>query len=184
MDWIAWSLLIVSSGFAASTLLLRPAKKPTKPRKLLTLASLLTAVAAALLGSIAATNENSGNIPLLLIIVVSVIFAITSGSAYTELIFHLAANQQAKSAEAQGEASPLRGGLWIGLLERAAIASTLWASWPEGVAVVLAIKGLGRFSELKNHRAAEQFILGTFSSALCACAAYGIGLLLSHGAAG
>ena len=76
------------------------------------------------------------------------------------------------------EASPLRGGMWIGLLERAAIAATLWASWPEGLAVVLAVKGLGRFSELKQHAAAEQFILGTFVSVLWACAAVGVGRLV------
>ena len=111
-------------------------------------------------------------------VLATVLFAISSGSPYTELVFHMAANYSARAEENTAESSPLRGGLWIGLLERGAIVSTLWASWPEGIAVVLAIKGLGRFSELKNHKSAEQFILGTFSSSLCACAAYGIGLLL------
>src|SRR5690606_40283153 len=66
-------------------------------------------------------------------------------------------------AKEESDPSPLRGGLWIGLLERTAIVASLWAGWPEGIAIVLAVKGLGRFSELKNHRAAEQFILGTRS---------------------
>ncbi|MCW4464873.1 hypothetical protein OK351_05050 [Glutamicibacter sp. MNS18] len=178
MDWIAWSLLLLSTAFAATTHLLRPAKKPTPARVLLTISSLGLAITAAVLASIAWHQGSGGNLPLVLVVIASVAFAVGSGSPYTELVFHLAANQQAKRATTPSAESPLRGGLWIGLLERTAIVSTLWASWPEGIAIVLAIKGLGRFSELKNHKAAEQFILGTFSSALCACAAYGIGLLL------
>ena len=72
----------------------------------------------------------------------------------------------------------LRGGTWIGLLERIAIAATLWAGWPEGLAVVLAVKGLGRYSELDKDGAAERFILGTFASVLWACACTGIGMLV------
>lgn len=183
MDWIAWSLLLMSSGLAAGTHLLRPAKKPSLARKVLTICSLVLAAGAALVASIGAHLGLNGNIPTVLVVIASVIFALASGSAYTELVFHLAANHQANKANQVTSASaesPLRGGLWIGLLERAAIVSTLWASWPEGMAIVLAIKGLGRFSELKNHKAAEQFILGTFASALCACAAYGLGLLLGN----
>jgi hypothetical protein len=71
----------------------------------------------------------------------------------------------------------LRGGAWIGVLERTAIAATLWAGWPEGLAVVLAVKGLGRYPELGKGGAAERFILGTFASVLWACACAGTGFL-------
>lgn len=77
----------------------------------------------------------------------------------------------------------LRGGTWIGLLERTAISATLLAGWPEGVAVVLAIKGLGRYPELRQEAseeragAAERFIVGTLASVLWASAAAGVGLL-------
>jgi hypothetical protein len=74
----------------------------------------------------------------------------------------------------------LRGGAWIGILERLAVFATLVARWPEGIAVVLAVKGLGRYPELRTgHRPglAERFIIGTLVSvlwaALCAYAATG-----------
>lgn len=74
------------------------------------------------------------------------------------------------------EAPVLRGGAWIGVLERVAISATLLAGWPEGMAVVLAVKGLGRYSELGSSAgAAERFILGTFASVLWAAAATGVG---------
>ncbi|WP_040339611.1 hypothetical protein [Candidatus Blastococcus massiliensis] len=73
----------------------------------------------------------------------------------------------------------LRGGAWIGVLERAAIAGTLLAGWPEGLAVVFAVKGLGRFSELRaSSAAAERFIVGTLASALWAAACAGVAVLL------
>lgn len=74
------------------------------------------------------------------------------------------------------EAPVLRGGAWIGFLERVAISGTLLAGWPEGMAVVLAVKGLGRYSELGSSAgAAERFILGTFASVLWAAAVTGVG---------
>ena len=61
------------------------------------------------------------------------------------------------------------------------------AGWPEGMAIVLAIKGLARYPELRSpdqpasvtpQAVAERFIIGTFTSVLWAvtCA----GFLLSH----
>lgn len=64
----------------------------------------------------------------------------------------------------------LRGGLWIGVLERTAITGSVMAGYPEAVAVILAIKGLGRYPELRaakaEHRAkaTERFIIGTLAS--------------------
>jgi hypothetical protein len=68
----------------------------------------------------------------------------------------------------------LRGGAWIGALERTAITATLLAGWPEGLAVVLAVKGLGRYPELRQPGAAERFIIGTFTSVLWAAACAGV----------
>jgi hypothetical protein len=74
----------------------------------------------------------------------------------------------------------LRGGAWIGALERIAVFAALVARWPEGIAIVLAVKGLGRYPELRagrNPGLAERFIIGTLVSvlwaALCAYAASG-----------
>lgn len=72
----------------------------------------------------------------------------------------------------------LRGGAWIGYLERAAVAATVLAGWPEGVALVLAVKGVGRYAELRETNAPEAFIIGTFASLLWAVAAAGTAHLL------
>lgn len=72
-----------------------------------------------------------------------------------------------------GVGEGLRGGAWIGALERLAIVGTLVAGWPEGMAVVLAIKALGRYPELRHGErpgAAEGFIIGTLVSILWAAA--------------
>lgn len=68
----------------------------------------------------------------------------------------------------------LRGGAWIGALERLAIVATLVTRWPEGLAVILAVKGLGRYPELRRPAAAERFIIGTLASALWAIACVGV----------
>ncbi|MFL6024339.1 MAG: hypothetical protein ACJ72O_13455 [Marmoricola sp.] len=68
----------------------------------------------------------------------------------------------------------LRGGAWIGAMERAAIFVTLAAGWPHGLAIVLAMKGLGRYPELKQPGAAERFIIGSFTSVLWAIAWAGV----------
>ena len=63
----------------------------------------------------------------------------------------------------------LRGGTWIGILERLAIAATLVAGHPGGIAYVIAIKGLGRYPELReNPGASERFVIGTLASMLWA----------------
>ncbi len=77
----------------------------------------------------------------------------------------------------------LRGGAWIGALERIAVTATLIAGWPEGLAVVLAVKGLARYPELRSPGAgaSERFIIGTFTSVLWAAAcAVTVLLLLSR----
>lgn len=73
-------------------------------------------------------------------------------------------------------AARLRGGTWIGILERLAVFATLVAGFPAGIAVVVAIKGLARYPELQNTTsdAAQRFIIGTFASVLFAAACAGI----------
>ena len=77
----------------------------------------------------------------------------------------------------------LRGGAWVGYLERAAISATLLAGWPEGMALVLAVKGVGRYPELvgptsvESH-APETFIIGTLTSVLWAAACAGAAVLI------
>ena len=63
----------------------------------------------------------------------------------------------------------LRGGAIIGVLERLAVCFAILAGQPVAIAYVVAIKGLGRFAELKETPvAAERFIIGTLTSLLWA----------------
>lgn len=77
----------------------------------------------------------------------------------------------------------LPGGRWIGILERLATYVCLVAGYPGGIAVVLAVKGLGRYPELRNDNSArvgELFIIGTFASILWAVAWAGIAVAGAH----
>ena len=68
----------------------------------------------------------------------------------------------------------LRGGTWIGVLERLAVTGTLLAGEPGGVAVVVAVKGLGRYPELRggdDPAVSERFVIGTLASLVWAAAA-------------
>jgi hypothetical protein len=62
----------------------------------------------------------------------------------------------------------LRGGWLIGYLERFAVVAAIVLGRFEIVAAVIAIKGLGRFSELDNAVARERFIIGTLTSLIWA----------------
>ena len=68
------------------------------------------------------------------------------------------------------EQEVLRGGTTIGLLERASIVGAIALGHPEVIAALIAIKGLGRFSELDSAAARERFIIGTLASMLWASA--------------
>ncbi|MBF4992855.1 hypothetical protein ITX31_01845 [Arthrobacter gandavensis] len=77
----------------------------------------------------------------------------------------------------------LRGGLVIGFLERLAVAAAVLADEPVAIAYVVAIKGLGRYAELKETpAAAERFIIGTLASMLWAVGiAVAVRVALLHG---
>lgn len=78
----------------------------------------------------------------------------------------------------------LPGGRWVGILERIAIYACIVSGFASGMAIVLAVKGLGRYADLKTtsesgtSRKGELFIIGTFASVLWAAmwagVAYGV----------
>ena len=111
-------------------------------------------------------------------VVAAVLAATTGGGPVTTAV--LRAADPAGAGVSGGPADPqvLRGGAWIGVLERIAVAATLLGGFGEGLAVVLAVKGLGRYAELKAPAAAERFIIGTLASALWAAACVGVATLL------
>jgi hypothetical protein len=145
-------------------------------------------------------------------LVLGVVVAVTAGSHVVRAVFrltrkefwpgrpdrtgHLGAAHEASESrtprvDASGEpplhletaGSVLRGGAWIGYLERGAVAATLLAGFPEGLALVLAVKGVGRYPELRDAGrgadAPEEFIIGTLASLLWAAAAAGTATLLA-----
>ena len=80
-----------------------------------------------------------------------------------------AGDSVAAAAAAVSSARILRGGAIIGVLERLAVCTAILTGQPVAIAYVVAIKGLGRFAELKETPvAAERFIIGTLTSMLWA----------------
>ena len=86
------------------------------------------------------------------------------------------ANNEPRSA-----AEKLKGGAWIGALERLATYVTIIAHFLPGLAIILAVKGLARYPELraKDPDVAERFIIGTFVSVLLAVAGAALALWLT-----
>ncbi len=76
----------------------------------------------------------------------------------------------------------LRGGAIIGVLERLGVCLAILTGQPVAIAYIVAIKGLGRFAELKETPvAAERFIIGTLTSMLWAAGtAAGVKVLFLH----
>jgi hypothetical protein len=74
----------------------------------------------------------------------------------------------------------LRGGMAIGVLERLALVAALFSGYPEAIAVTVAVKGVGRFSELDSAEARERFIIGSLASLLWAAGVASI-LVIARG---
>lgn len=154
-------------------------------------------LAAALLGLAAVTATQTGpahGVSLAATYVVTVLAAAAGGSTMVTAVFRLA--RRRGTTDPDGSAGPLHGGRTIGVLERTAVAAAILAGWPEGIAIVLAVKGLARYPELRAAEpvtssttptspatptatsASEQFIIGTFTSVVWAVAVCGVGYAL------
>jgi hypothetical protein len=140
-------------------------------------------VLAAALAAASGRVHVDGRAPLTLLVVLAGALAVIGGGPVTSRVFVLVdgrdRGRHAGSMRRAGEV--LRGGAWIGALERAGIFASLVAGWPEGLAIVLGLKGLGRYPELRSGErtgAAERFIIGTFTSVLWAAACAGVVRLL------
>ena len=112
-----------------------------------------------------------GNILDTGIAVVLGVIVVRLGSPLTTWVFRRVDRDGTEpSPQLTKAASTLRGGRAIGMLERAAVYLTIVAGWPEGVAIVVALKGLGRYGELRGatEGTAERFLIGSLSSLLFA----------------
>lgn len=95
--------------------------------------------------------------------------ALSAGGGWlvTRAVLWLADRGGAGQVQAAG--NTLRGGTWIGILERLAVTGCLLVGQPAGIAVVIAVKGLGRYPELRhgdNAGVSERFVIGTLASLL------------------
>lgn len=143
--------------------------------------------AAALAGYIADAPAAAVQVTVL---VIAVAVAAAGGSPIVLGAFSIAHRQAARrrspgidrgdesAALADDDEGPLRGGFTIGILERIAVTVSILTAWPQGIAIVMAVKGLARYPELRNPDASEQFIIGTASSVLWAAAASGTAYLI------
>jgi len=112
--------------------------------------------------------------------VASVLAAVAGGGPVATAVLRAADPAAVGVSGGPQDPAILRGGAWIGVLERVAVAASLLAGSADGLLVVLAVKGLGRYAELRAPAAAERFILGTLASALWAAGCVGVALLLRH----
>jgi hypothetical protein len=161
-------------------------------------AAFVTIAALALLGLLgvlggSVTGTDSGLAHTLLVDLFLV--AVLGGSPVTATVLWLVDRGSTRPGSMDRAGEVLRGGAWIGAFERCAVFASLASGWPEGLAVVLALKGLGRYSELRGAPpsvpatdtapgtggVAERFIIGTFASVLWAVGCAGTFLALRSG---
>lgn len=116
-----------------------------------------------------------------LTVALAAVLATIGGGPLTTSVFALVDGRDPGKGSVHRAGEVLRGGAWIGALERAAVFAAVCAGWPEGAAVTLALKGLGRYAELRGDTpgAAERFIIGTFTSVLFAVACAGVAHLVA-----
>jgi hypothetical protein len=110
----------------------------------------------------------------------AVVIAVAGGSPVVRLLIDRTTFDEQEGIHGGivvNEHEVLRGGEVIGLLERLAVAGAIIAGVPEALAVIIAIKGVGRFTELTEGAARERFIVGTLGSWIWAAAAAGLVLL-------
>jgi hypothetical protein len=110
--------------------------------------------------------------------VAAVFAAVLGGGPVATAVLRAADPSAAGVAGGPLDPDVLRGGAWIGFLERAAVGAAVLAGSAEGLVVVAAVKGLGRYAELRAPAAAERFIIGTLASGLWAAACVGVAILL------
>ena len=129
----------------------------------------------------AAYGDEVGGFGIGATVVLAVAAAAFGGTPIPPAAFRLARRGPAPTGTTSlVAAGPLRGGLLIGILERTAVAAAIVAAkGPEGIAIVMAVKGLARYPELREPTASEQFIIGTFTSVLWAVACAGAAITMA-----
>lgn len=180
--WLYWSLLLASTAAALVFAALATTKR------------LFTWVAAGLLVlSLVIASLGSEHAPFgvnVLLALLCIALAIVGGGPAVMLTLELAGGENPAGnhggilVRAAGETTGaietgtkrevLRGGSTIGILERLAVAASVVAGHPEAIALIVALKGVGRFTELDAAEARERFIIGSLVSLIWGCASAAI----------
>ena len=136
-------------------------------------------------------------IPVTIVVAISLLASAGLGSPIASLVLRSARVPEPPTVEISGDARQpvmrrrddpapqvrevLRGGMWIGILERLGLTAAILAGRFELAAVVVAIKALGRYPEIRENPAvSERFIIGTLASLLVAGACGAAGLAVLH----
>lgn len=180
--------LLTAAAFVS--LLLRDASQAERVTAVVTVVML---AAVGLLAVVAGTVTGSATALARSVLVALFFVAALGGGPVTATMLWIVDRDSDRGPAVKAAEEVLRGGTWIGRFERAAIFAAIASGWPEGLAVVLALKGLGRYSELRGAAptspvvtegtaatpaVAERFLIGTFASVLWACACAGTYLTL------
>lgn len=171
IEWLAIAYWVALFVFTAASLVLAALSWMTRSLWLIA-----AAAAALTVGLIVAALPGPGSVPILavLISVLGVGVGVVGGAPAATATLRLATQGSVPNGVHGGilieseRREVLRGGLTIGLLERLAIVTTIIAGMPAALAVIVAVKGVGRFSELEAPEARERFIIGTFASLIWA----------------
>lgn len=103
-----------------------------------------------------------------IIISVAIIASAAHGWFVVKLTFEIADPPTSPLESGRQPLAPpegtMRGGWIIGLLERAATTATIGTGQLVALAVIVAVKGVGRFGELDKPESRERFIIGTLAS--------------------
>ncbi|QDZ13547.1 hypothetical protein [Humibacter ginsenosidimutans] len=169
-------LVIVGLGVAAAAVTLRV------PRRWLVIAAGATIVA----GIVAVVIPHDKPVPAVSVLLGLAVLALSvlGGGPATLFVLALASKGTVRegthggivvdrASVPGGAAEPgevLRGGTAIGVFERLATTGSIMAGFPEALAVLVALKSVGRFSELDVAEARERFIIGSLVSLVWAAA--------------
>jgi hypothetical protein len=173
---VGWSLVAVLAG-AAAVLALVAWRRPTRVLTLVTAGLTVLALLVAAVPALPAPGFVAAPVT-----VATLVLAVAGGSPITRLVLDMVVFDEQEGVHgglvAADGRERLRGGEVIGLLERLAVAGAVVSGFPEALAVIIAIKGVGRFTELETGAVRERFIVGTLASWIWAAAAAGIVLLV------
>lgn len=172
-NWGALTLVLLGFGVLAGL----AAWASPAARRVFAPASLLLLVAAAVVAA-APTSVAVEDDAVVVLVALAGLLAVAGGGPLAALVFDLVDRREAVGETMREAGHVLRGGAWIGGLERIAVYAAIVASWPEGLAIVLGVKSLARYPELRTPGTAERFIIGTFVSVLWAAGCAGVVLLV------